>query len=64
MYYTVQCYTLALKICVFFEVFLMAFYSVIAVKVTSLCAATGVLAIVSLFATFVGRKAVRWCPWI
>lgn len=61
MYYTVQFFTLALKINFFFEVLLMAFYAVCASLASRpLCIAASVLAGVSLFALLVGRQAVTY----
>ncbi|KAJ8659477.1 hypothetical protein O0I10_004842 [Lichtheimia ornata] len=61
MYYTVQCFTLALKINFFFEVLLMAFYAVCAsVSSRPLCIAASVLAGVGLLALLIGRQAIAW----
>ncbi|KAI9490229.1 hypothetical protein BDB00DRAFT_838883 [Zychaea mexicana] len=58
MYYTVQCFTLMIKIDIFFEVLLLAFYAVCANMSTDLWAAATALAILCLLALFLGRKAI------
>ena len=58
MYYTVQCFTLMIKIDIFFEVLLLVFYGVCANKIKSLWVAATVLAILCLIALVLGRKAV------
>lgn len=59
MYYTVQCFTLALKMDIFFEVFLIAFYAVCSANNLALWVAATVLAVLSLCVVLLGRKAVR-----
>ncbi|KAI9248205.1 hypothetical protein BDA99DRAFT_564822 [Phascolomyces articulosus] len=58
MYYTVQCFTLMIKIDIFFEVLLLVFYAVCANMNKSLWGAATALAILSLISLFVGRKAI------
>ncbi|KAI8146621.1 hypothetical protein BJV82DRAFT_599208 [Fennellomyces sp. T-0311] len=58
MYYTVQCFTLMIKIDIFFEVLLLVFYAVCANINTALWAAATVLAILCVFALFIGRMAI------
>lgn len=57
MYYTVQCFTLALKIDIFFEVLLLAFYSVCTMINPALWVTFMMLAIINFITLFLGRKA-------
>ncbi|KAL1926071.1 hypothetical protein VTP01DRAFT_6108 [Rhizomucor pusillus] len=58
MYYTVQCFTLALKIDIFFEVLLLAFYSVCTMINPALWVTFMMLAIINFITLFLGRKAI------
>ncbi|KAG2223410.1 hypothetical protein INT45_001716, partial [Circinella minor] len=58
MYYTVQCFTLMIKIDIFFEVLLLVFYAVCANQVKALWIAATVLTLICLITLLLGREAI------